>query len=435
MSQLAALHDVVESTPTVECVGRVVRACGTVIHVTGLETRVGALCRLYDADSAWSLHAEVVGLAGDRAILTPLGSLRGMSTGTRVVALGEQQSVPVGDAVLGRVIDAHGMPLDDRGPLDVSDRAPLHRAPPPPMRRRPIEDIAPTGVRVIDSLLTCGVGQRTGVFATAGGGKSTLLGMLARGSRADVNVVALIGERGREVSEFIRDSLGDALERSVVVVATSDRPPPERARAAYVAMAIAEYFRDRGQHVQMLIDSVTRYARALRDIGLAAGEPPTRRGFPPSVFTVLPQFFERAGNNEHGAISAFYTVLVEDEESTDPVTEEVRSLLDGHICLSRALAAENHYPAIDVLTSASRLMNILASKEHRALAGDARALLAKHRSVEPLVQLGEYEPGADELADRAIERAPALSAHLCQDAEEGAEFDQTLASLARACGT
>lgn len=432
MSSLNHLHQALRQNPTLGAVGRVASACGTVIKVTGIPVRVGTLCRLYNDNDRWSLNAEVVGLVDDCAVLTPLGSVRGITSRTRVSVISETQTVPVGQNLLGRVLDANALPLDNHGPLNCGAEIPLYAAPPNPLTRLPIETPATTGVRAIDSLLTCGVGQRTGIFATAGGGKSTLMSMLARGSQADINVVALIGERGREVTEFIEDGLGQALERSVVVVATADCPPLERARATFVATAIAEFFRDQGLHVQLLVDSVTRFARALRDVGLAAGEPPTRRGFPPSVFSVLPQLFERVGTNKHGAITAFFTVLVEDEDSSDPIAEEVRSLLDGHICLSRALAAKTHYPAIDILSSASRLMNKLVSPEHHTFGNTARELLAKHAEIEILVQLGEYQSGNDPVGDRALACAAGLRAHLCQTPDEHVSLRQSIASLEQA---
>lgn len=425
------LQCVLQSTQTLQSIGKVVQACGTVIKVTGLPVSVGELCRLYDPHSDWQLKAEVVGLAGDSALLTPLGSLQGISNSTRVVADGRCQEVAVGEALLGRVLDAHALPLDGGEPLRCEQRVPLYAEPPNPMRRAAIEQPLATGVRAIDSMLACGEGQRNGVFAVAGGGKSTLLGMLARGSAADVNVIALIGERGREVQEFVSDNLQDSLHKTVLVISTSDRPALERARATYVATAIAEYFRDQGKRVQLLVDSITRFARALRDVGLAAGEPPTRRGFPPSVFSVLPQLFERAGNNDLGSISAFYTVLMEDEDSADPIAEEVRSLLDGHIYLSRKLAAENHYPAIDVLASASRLMDKLVTPRHNAAAARARQLLAKHKEIELLVQLGEYQPGHDADADAALACAPRLREHLTQSSGSLTGFADSQASL---CG-
>jgi ATP synthase in type III secretion protein N len=427
---IAELRSSLRSTSTVRSSGRVVRACGTLLEVSGLAARIGELCRLQDDRT--ELLAEVVGLTEDRALLMPLGSLHGISTRTRVDTCGTTQAVRVSDAMIGRVLDASGAPLDSSTALACTTAMPLMAPPPHPLQRAPVHKCFETGVRAIDTLLSVGEGQRLGIFAAAGGGKSTLLGMLARRSAADVNVIALIGERGREIQEFISDSLQGDLSRSVLVVSTSDSPALSRARAVYTATAIAEYFRDQGRRVLLLVDSITRYARALREVGLTAGEPPTRRGFPPSVFSTLPQVLERAGNSDKGSITAFYTVLVEDEESADPVGEEVRSILDGHLVLSRKLAAANHYPAIDILQSVSRVMDRIVPDEHRQAAATARRLLAKHRDLEVLLQMGEYQQGSDSVADAAIASAPALNRHLCQAVNETATFASSLASLRRA---
>lgn len=424
---IAELRSSLRSTTTVRSSGRVVRACGTMLEVTGLSARIGELCRLQD-DRA-ELLAEVVGLREDRVLLMPLGNLHGISTRTRVETCGTTQSVRVGDALIGRVLDASGTPIDGRTDITFTVNMPLISPPPHPLRRSPVHKPFETGVRAIDTLMTVGEGQRLGIFAAAGGGKSTLLGMLARRSAADVNVIALIGERGREIQEFIGDSLQNDLSRSVLVVSTSDTPALSRARAVYTATAIAEYFRDQGKRVLLLVDSITRYARALRDVGLTAGEPPTRRGFPPSVFSTLPQVLERAGNSDKGSITAFYTVLVEDEQSADPIGEEVRSILDGHLVLSRKLASANHYPAIDVLHSVSRVMDRIVADEHRQAAATARTLLAKHQDLEVLLQMGEYQAGSDPIADTAIACAPAINRHLCQAVNEGVTFTGALASL------
>lgn len=427
---IAELRSSLRSTSTVRSSGRVVRACGTMLEVTGLSARIGELCRLQDDRT--ELLAEVVGLVEDRALLMPLGNLHGISTRTRVETCGTTQTVRVGDAMIGRVLDASGVPLDGSPELAATVPMPLLSPPPHPLQRAPVHQHFATGVRAIDTLLSVGEGQRLGIFAAAGGGKSTLLGMLARRSAADVNVIALIGERGREIQEFISDSLQGDLSRSVLVVSTSDTPALSRARAVYTATAIAEYFRDQGRRVLLLVDSITRYARALREVGLTAGEPPTRRGFPPSVFSTLPQVLERAGNSDKGSITAFYTVLVEDEESADPIGEEVRSILDGHLVLSRKLASANHYPAIDVLHSVSRVMNRIVADEHQQAAAMARRLLAKHRDLEVLLQMGEYQPGSDPLADAAIACAPAINRHLCQAVDEAVAFPDALASLRHA---
>ncbi|MBS7458779.1 FliI/YscN family ATPase [Coralloluteibacterium stylophorae] len=424
---LAAL----DRASTLERVGRVAEAYGTLIRATGIKAAIGELCELRNPDRPeFHLSAEVVGVSRNHTLLTPLGALDGVSAATEVVASGRQACVRVGDALLGRILDAHGLPLDDLGPLQASAEVPLYAAAPNPLSRTLVERPFATGVRAIDSVLTAGEGQRMGIFAVAGGGKSTLLGMLARGASAEVNVIVLVGERGREVNEFIHDSLGpEGLARTVLVVATSDRPALERSRAAWVGTAIAEYFRDRGKRVLLLLDSVTRFARALRDVGLAVGEPPARRGFPPSVFSELPRLFERAGNNDRGTITAFYTVLMEDEDGGDPVAEEVRSILDGHIVLSRKLAAAHHYPAIDVLASASRVMSRVAGESHRRAAAGLRQVLAKYAEIELLIQLGEYKPGSDREADAAIEKIAAARALLRQSAAEAVPFAQATAQL------
>lgn len=412
--------------------GRVVQAFGTTLRVSGLRVSIGQQCLIRDPAQPHSppLRAEVVGLREHDAILVPLGHLLGVSMGAEVEALDTGTFVPVGDALLGRVLDAFGNPLDGR-PLPVG--LPLRSFqsdPPNPLTRRPIDTPFVTGVRALDGLLTVGEGQRLGVFAMAGGGKSTLLGMLAKLSQSDVNVIALIGERGREVSEFLEDSLGaKGLERSVIVVSTSDRPAMERLRAAQTATAIAEHFREQGKRVLLMMDSVTRYARALREIGLSVGEPAVRRGFPPSVFAELPRLFERAGNDAHGSITAFYTVLAEDEDGSDPVAEETRSILDGHISLSRQLGQAGHYPAIDVLASASRVFNRVTGQPQQEAAQRVRSLMAKHEEIRFLLQVGEYAPGSDPLADDAIAAQPALQALLRQRPDEGTAFQETLAAL------
>jgi ATP synthase in type III secretion protein N len=423
------LRENLRGVRTVRTSGRVVRACGTLLQARGVHARIGELCRLCSEDDGHELLAEVVGVADDALLLMPLGGLQGISARTRVEPCGTVQSVLAGESMLGRVLDPAALPIDGGGDLQCATRVPLLAPPPHPLKRSPVKKRFETGVRVIDTLLTVGEGQRLGIFAAAGCGKSTLLGMLARRSAADVNVIALIGERGREIQEFIADSLQGDLSRSILVVSTSDTPALMRARALHTATAIAEHFRDNGRRVLLLVDSVTRYARALRDVGLTAGEPPTRRGFPPSVFSTLPQVLERAGNSASGSITAFYTVLLEDEDSADPVGEEVRSILDGHLVLSRKLASANHYPAIDVLQSVSRVMERVADEEHRRTAATARRLLAKHREIEVLLQMGEYQAGSDALADAAVACAPLLERHLCQAVEEPVAFADALASL------
>lgn len=417
-------------------VGRVAEAYGTLIRVTGVAAAIGELCELHNPVNGRRLLAEVVGVSRSQTLLTPLGALDGLSAATEVTASGREATVGVGDALLGRIVDAHGEIIDSM-PLPLNLRqVPVYRDAPNPLTRRPVHAPFATGVRAIDAMLTVGEGQRVGIFAGAGGGKSTLLGMLARGASAEVNVIVLVGERGREVREFIDDSLGvEGMKKTVLVVATSDRPALERSRAAYVGTAIAEHFRDQGRRVLLMMDSVTRYARALRDVGLAVGEPPARRGFPPSVFSQLPRLFERTGNDEHGSITAFYTVLLEDEDGgADPIGEEVRSILDGHIYLSRKLAAANHFPAIDVLASASRVMTRVADPRHLASAGQLRKHLAKYQEMELLIQVGEYKAGSDPEADAAVRSIGPIRELLRQPATLATPFDDARKALASLFG-
>ncbi|MEN2428370.1 FliI/YscN family ATPase [Chromobacterium vaccinii] len=389
---------------------------------------LGELCFLPDGDPA-----EVVGLDGDEALLSPYREPLGLSCGMLVQPSGRRADIGVGDALRGRVLDALGRPADGLPPPGIETRRDIDAEPPDPMQRQVIDTILPTGVRAIDAPLTVGVGQRLGIFAPAGCGKSTLLGMLCAGSEADIVVLALIGERGREVREFLDHVLSaEARAKSVVVVATSDRPALERIKAAATATAIAEHFRDRGQRVLLLVDSLTRYARAVREVALAAGEPIVGGGYPPSLYARLPRLLERAGPAARGSITAFYTVLMEDK--ADPLAEEVRSLLDGHIVLSRKLAESNHFPAIDVLASVSRVMHQICAGPHRAAAARLRLLLAAWREIELLVRVGEYRPGQDADADDAMARRAPINALLRQAVDERFAFSRTLAELGDAAG-
>jgi ATP synthase in type III secretion protein N len=422
-----------DAAPMFEQRGRLVSVVGTTLRVSGVTARIGENCEISDSDTGFNIWAEVIGLADGDAILTPLGDIRGLSASSDVILRTGMDRVSYGEGLLGRVFDARMQPLDGLGLVRKGEDRPVYGPSPNPMLRKPIDEAMETGVRAIDGLLTIGVGQRVGIFAAAGGGKSTLLAMLARQTKADAIIISLIGERGREVREFIEDTLGEeGLERAVVIVATADRPAAERVRAAAVATAIAEGMRDEGKNVLLLMDSVTRYARALREIGLAAGEPAVRRGFPPSVFADLPRLFERAGTSDKGAITGIYTVLLEDEEG-DPVGEEVRSLLDGHIILSRKLGAKGHYPAIDILGSLSRLYTKLAPAPQAKAASGLRAMMSKLEEIELIVQLGEYEAGRDALADRALDRADEINAYLRQSMNEPTSLSQTVALL-RALG-
>ena len=437
MADLSDLTRLIEAefsaAPIVTRTGKVTEVVGTLMRVSGLDARLGELCEVLDDAGQVLQSAEVVGFAGGRTILSPFGSILGVKGGTRVRGLGKVLSVPVGDGLLGRVIDSLGRPIDGKGPIDCHESRPIFALPPTPMEREMIERPLPTGVKIIDGFLTLGEGQRMGIFAPAGVGKSTLMGMLARGTQCDISVIALIGERGREVREFIELIMGEeGMARSVVVCATSDRSSIERAKAAQVATAVAEYYRDRGLKVLLMMDSLTRFARALREIGLAAGEPPARRGFPPSVFAEIPRLLERAGMGAHGSITALYTILYEDESGNDHISEEVRGILDGHMILSRKIAARNQYPAIDVLGSLSRVMSQIVPKPHQAAAGKLRQLMAKYDEIEPLVQMGEYKPGNDPLADEALQRQQAVRDFLCQSTDDLWGFDRTLQSLAGA---
>ena len=423
------MGDVVRTAPLVEKRGRVSAVTGGLIRATVTGVRIADLCVLRgagDADSGDDVLAEVVGFDGQHVLMSPLGSTTGISNDTQVVATGRTHEVAVGPELLGKVLNGLGRPLSgDR--LQCPSSYPVLADPPDPMRRKVIDTPLPMGVRVLDGLLTCGEGQRVGIFAAAGGGKSTLLSMLIRNSAADVKVLALIGERGREVREFIEHDIGEeGLKQSVIVVATSERPAMERLKAAYVATAIAEYFRDQGLKVLLMMDSVTRFARAQREIGLAAGEPPTRRGFPPSVFAALPQLMERAGRSEAGSITAMYTVLVEGDDMTEPVADETRSILDGHVILSRPLAQANHYPAVDVLASVSRVMNNIVDEDHLRVAGRMRELLAKYKEIELLIRIGEYKQGSDPAADEATRKIDAINGTLTQGVYEASSLEESV---------
>lgn len=410
--------------------GKVADVVGTLVKVTGIDVACGELCELRDRQGRMKQRAEVVGFSGPFALLMPMGSTLGLSRSTLVVATGQPLRVPVGPQLLGRVVDVLGQPLDGKGPLGATEQLDVLRDPPGPMDRPLIDTALPTGVRCVDGLLTIGEGQRMGIFAPAGSGKSTLMAMFARGAQCDVNVIALIGERGREVREFVERVLGpQGLARSVVVCATSDRSSVERAKAAHVGTAIAEYFRDQGLRVLLMMDSLTRFARAQREIGLAAGEPPTRRGFPPSIFAELPRLLERTGRSQRGSITALYTILAEDDTGSDPIAEEVRGILDGHMILSRDIAAKNRYPAIDVLKSLSRVMHDVVPKPHRAAAGRFRELLSRYDEVETLLRIGEYRSGSDPLADEAIARLEELNSYLSQPVDVVEVFDASVQRL------
>lgn len=412
--------------------GKVIRVVGLVIEATGPAVPVGELCRIGVPSAPDGALAEVVGFREGRLLLMPLADLLGVAPGAPVLPLGHGLRIPVGAELLGRVLDGLGRPIDGSGPLACSTTATNHQVPPDPLSRRRVERPMATGLRAIDGLMTVGYGQRIGIFAGSGVGKSVLLGMIARYAAADVNVIGLIGERGREVREFIEKDLGpEGLERSVVVVATSDAPPQIRRQAAFTATTISEHFRNQGRTVLLMMDSLTRFAAAQREVGLTVGEPPATRGYPPSVFALLPKLLERAGTCPGpGSITGLYTILVEGDDPNEPVSDAVRAILDGHIVLSRALAAQGHYPAIDVLGSVSRCMIDIVSVKHRALAQSLRALIAAHREVEPLLALGAYRAGGVPVADQAIARWGHILDFLTQAVTDRTTFEDTLARLA-----
>lgn len=413
-----------------ESLGRVVQVVGLVVEAQGPSARIGDVCYIERSDGSDTIPAEVVGFRNSRLLLMPLGPMKGVRAGDLVRSSGACLHVPVGRELLGRVLDGLGRPMDDGGPLHPSIRYPAIAAPPHPLNRQLIERPFVTGVRVLDGCLTIGVGQRVGIFSGSGVGKSTLLGMIARNGQADVNVIALIGERGREVREFMESDLGgDGRARSVVVVATSDEPALVRIKAALSATAIAEFFRDQGLDVLLMMDSVTRFAMAQREVGLAIGEPPSTKGYTPSTFALLPQLIERAGCAQSGSITAVYTVLVEGDDTAEPIADAARSILDGHIVLDRSLTERGHYPPVDVLQSVSRVMPTITSPEHLAASNTLRELIAAHRDVQDLVAIGAYQAGTQPVADRALEKWDQILAFLRQRKDEAGEWHQTLQQL------
>jgi type III secretion protein N (ATPase) len=421
---LEALRAGLARTPSVTPAGRVRAVTGLAVRATLPGARIGEIVRIRRRGQP--LDAEIVGFSSGEIVALALGDVVGVGPDDVVEATGQTLHVRVGPSLLGRVLDGLGRPLDGRGELDSVASVPVDRAPPPALERRPVRDVMPTGVRAIDAFTTLGLGQRVGLFAGSGVGKSRFLASMARGARVDHVVVALVGERGREVGDFLRDHLQEeGRERSVVVVSTSDAPALERLRAAQVATAIAESFRDQGKSVLLLVDSITRVARAQRDVGLAAGEPPVRRGYPPSVFSVLPRLLERSGQSARGSITALYTVLVEGDDMSEPVADEVRGLLDGHIVLDRELAARGHYPAVDVLRSLSRVMSDVAGAAHQNAARALRELLSAYESKRDLIALGAYTRGKDALTDRALVAMPELLRLLRQDGADPDAFEET----------
>lgn len=412
--------------------GRITEVVGMLIRAVVPHVKIGEVC-LVKRDKMDPLACEVVGFTSDEVLLSPLGEMSGIGPSSEVIPTHMPLHIKVGPGLLGRVLDALGNPLDTttKGPfVDVDDIAPVIRNPPDPLKRKIISEPVSVGIRSIDGVLSVGLGQRVGIFAAAGGGKSTLLGMIARNAVADVNVISLVGERGRELREFIEKDLGpEGMKRSVLIVSTSDQASQLRLNAAYVGTAIAEYFRDQGKSVILMMDSVTRFARAIREVGLAAGEPPARGGYTPSVFSTLPRLLERAGNSDKGSITGFYTILVAGDDMNEPVADEVRSILDGHLILSADLARQYHYPAIEVLSSASRVLTSITTKEHQLLIGKLKEILATYRKNELLIKIGEYKRGTDKNVDYAIDYVEKVNRFLKQGIDEKSSWQETFQQL------
>jgi flagellum-specific ATP synthase len=426
---LRPYHSLLESLNPVCWTGRVTQLVGLLIESAGPSVAIGDFCEV-QTTSGRTIRTQVIGFRNGRVLSMPLEETDGLQLGDKLVARQDAASAPVGAGLLGRVIDGFGAPIDGKGPLVLEESYPLFRPSPSPMEREPIVKPLITGVRAIDGLLACGTGQRIGIFGGSGVGKSTLLGAMSKHSSADVNVVCLIGERNREVRGFIEHDLGpEGLARSVLVVATSDKSAPLRVRACFLAMAIAEWFRDQGKKVLVVMDSVTRLAMAQREIGLASGEPPSQKGYTPSVFALLPKVFERAGNFAGGSITGFFTVLVEGDDFNEPICDAVRGILDGHIILSRELGAAGHYPAIDILNSVSRLASKISTPAQSTAARKIRACLAEYKRAEDLINLGAYVAGNNPAIDTAIRMRPELQSFLRQDAEQSSPLPETLEKM------
>jgi len=412
-------------------IGRVTNVTGLVVESKGPVAKIGTVCDIFTKGDQKKVGAEVLGFKDSKVMLMPFEEIRGIGPGSRVVARQENSSVSVGQGLLGRVIDGIGDPIDNKGEIKKEKEYPIYADPVNPLLRKRITKSLDIGIRVVNGLLTIGCGQRMGIFSGSGVGKSVLLGMIARNTKADVNVIALIGERGREVNEFIEKELGEeGLKRSVIIVATSDHLPLIRMRGAFIATAIAEYFRDQGKHVNLMMDSVTRFAMAQREIGLALGEPPTMKGYTPSVFTLLPKLLERAGTSENsGTITGLYTVLVEGDDTNEPISDALRSILDGHIVLNRELAMQNHYPAIDILSSISRVMDDIISSSQKQNANKLKAILATYKKSEDLINIGAYVAGSNPKIDYAIEMNDRANGFLMQGIEDCVTYDESVQQL------
>ena len=410
--------------------GKVVKVVGLTIESIGPKANLNDLCLIVSKDKKQTVMAEVVGFRDNRILLMPYGNVEGVGVGSTVESTKEPLKVWVGEGLLGKTLDGLGKTIDNSD-IGLTKSYSVEAEPPDPMKRKLIDEVLPLGVKAVDAMITVGKGQRIGIFAGSGVGKSTLLGMFARNTKADINVIALIGERGREVREFIERDLGEeGLKRSVVVVATSDKPALIRKKAAKTATAIAEFFRDQGKDVLLMMDSLTRFSMAQREIGLASGEPPVSRGYPPSVYSEMPKLLERAGNSEHGSITGLYTVLVDGDDFNEPITDTARGILDGHIMLTRKLANKNHYPAIDVLQSISRVMSSVVTKDHKATAGKLKMVLATYSEAEDLINIGAYKNGSNKNIDYAISKIESVNEFLKQDVDDKLEFGEIIDSLA-----
>lgn len=432
---LSKYKEIVDTKDFIRYSGRVSQVIGLTIESIGPAVSLNELCNIINIKDNKSVLAEVVGFRDNIVRLMPLGPLDGIGPGNQVVTTGKSMHLSVSDKLLGRILDGLGKPIDGKGPIEDYVLYPIYNEPPDPLSKKIIKTPLSIGIKAIDGLLTIGKGQRIGIFAGSGVGKSTLLGMVARNTTADINVICLIGERGREVNEFIiKDLQEEGLRRSVVVVATSDQPPLIRLKSAYIATTIAEYFRDQGKDVLLMMDSLTRFAMAQREIGLSIGEPPVSRGFTPSVFSILPKLLERAGTSEKGSITAFYTVLVDGDDLNEPITDAVRGILDGHIVLSRHLANRNHYPSIDVLASISRLMPNIISDKHKALANEIKKILSIYKDSEDLINIGAYQKGSNEKIDYAIEKIDSINQFLVQETDENVNFQDTIDLMERILG-
>ena len=418
----------INSTDLFTYMGRVSEVTGLMIESEGPIAKVGELCHIYPSEgSGKPVRAEVVGFSGNKLVLMPLGHVSGISQGSIVVASNHSFRVPVTEELVGRVLDGLGEPFDGKGPILPTDYYDIDNDPPDPLKRERIKKALPLGIKAIDGLLTCGQGQRMGIFAGSGVGKSTLLGMIARNAVADINVITLVGERGREVRDFIeKDLKEEGLKKSVLIIATSDQPALVRVKAAMLGTSIAEYFRDKGKNVLFLMDSLTRFAMAQREVGMASGEPPVSRGYTPSVFSMLPRLLERTGNSHKGSITGLYTVLVDGDDLNEPISDTVRGILDGHIVLSRKLANRNHYPAIDVLASVSRVMPDIVTREHYDIANMIKGKMAVYKDAEDLINIGAYKKGANQDIDEAITLHKPIENFLCQRVEEAHSFDTTV---------